>query len=139
MSTCTTFPNRAGGHPDNDEVLARELQAAGIEAVVLPVSTRSEVKTHVVGRLADQWSFTRAWYYWVAEGPGLPVELAEQLHAQHGHVVRVDGFAGGICPRERYKGRGVGHYHVDTVEGLKALADAIQAGCNSHSTSAQPA
>jgi hypothetical protein len=54
------------------------------------------------------------------------VEAAERLHATHGTQVRVDGHCGCPSPREWFKGFGVGHYHVDTPAGLKALADAIR-------------
>lgn len=72
------------------------------------------------------WQFERAWYYWRASGPGLPVEIAERLHAKHGQVVRVGGHCGCPSPREWYKGFGVGLYHIDTQDGLNALADALR-------------
>ncbi len=84
-----------------------------------------EVPSHAVGTLST-WTFKRAWYYYVAEGPGLPVEVAEQLHEKHGNAVRVAGHCGCPSPREWYKGFGVGLYHVDTQEGLNALAVALR-------------
>jgi hypothetical protein len=72
------------------------------------------------------WHFTRAWYYWSAEGPGIPCDIAEKLHATHGKQVRVAGHCGCPSPSEWFKGFAVGSYHIDTPEGLKALADVIR-------------
>lgn len=102
-----------------------ELRDAGIEVFKFPFSIRGEVPAKIVGSLS-MWSFERAWYYWRAKGPGLPVEVAERLHASYGTVVRVDGHCGCPSPREWFKGFGVGSYHVDSPDGLKALADAIR-------------
>lgn len=104
----------------------KELNAAGIRAIVMNGDApNSEVPGYVFGSLS-MWSFRRAWVYWVAEGPGIPVETAELLHATHGSSVRVAGHCGCPSPREWYKGFGVGSYHVDSQEGLNALADAIR-------------
>jgi len=120
------FPNKAGDHPDTDAILTRELESAGIKAEVLPFRlTDREVKTSVIGHL-HSWEFQRAWYYWVCKGPGIPVEVAEKLHAVHGHSVRVDGHCGCPSPREWFKGLGCGHYHVDDQDGLNALAATIR-------------
>lgn len=132
------FPNLARRHRDLlpeaaavvvAEVTAitdAELIAAGIEVseIRFPVSMSGEVPTQTLGSLS-MWSFQRAWYYWRASGPGLPVEVAEKLHATHGREVRVDGHCMCPSPRDWYKGFGVGSYHVDSPAGLKALADAI--------------
>jgi hypothetical protein len=48
------------------------------------------------------------------------------LNDEYGRQVRANGFAGGMNPWRRFEGLGVGLYHVDTQEGLKALADAIK-------------
>lgn len=121
------FPNKAGDHTDTDEVLAEELEAAGIEVVRMAWLREhsGEVKTSVRGSLHG-WSFERAWYYWVCQGPGIEVEAAERLHTRHGKTVRVDGDCGCPSPRERFKGLACGRYHVDDEDGLKALADTIR-------------
>lgn len=131
------FPNKAGDHADTDDILRAELKAAGIptvqEAEGQPPEyladffrrTSGEVKTSVMGNLHG-WSFKRAWYYWMAEGPGIDVDTAEALHATHGRSVRVAGHCGCPSPSEWFKGLGCGNYHVDSPEGLKALADAIK-------------
>jgi hypothetical protein len=132
------FPNRAGAHADTDDILRAELKAAGIptmqEAEGKPPefmadllrSTSGEVKTSVIGCLHG-WTFKRAWYYWMCSGPGIEVAAAERLHAEHGRTVRVGGHCGCPSPREWFKGLACGHYHVDSPEGLKALADTIKA------------
>ena len=125
------FPNLARSPNPPIEVIAEvtataeeELKAAGIN-IIVRFSLYGEVPSHAYGSLS-MWGFERAWYYWVAKGPGLPVEVAERLHATHGRQVRVNGHCGCPSPREWFKGFGVGSYHVDTPEGLRALADAIR-------------
>ena len=136
------FPNKAGDHADTDDILTAELQAAGIPTLdeiaqketgrglspsfknMLRNDNR-EVKSSVRGALHG-WTFLRAWEYWVAEGPGIPVEAAEELHRTHGKEARVDGDAGCPSPRAVFHGLGCGMYHIDTPEGLKALADTIK-------------
>ena len=128
------FLNKAGDHADTDAIL----KAAGIfnmlehdniapdSVLVEHFRERSgEVKTSVKG-LLHGWVFERAWYYWRATGPGIELEAAMALHATHGNVVRVDGHCGCPSPLERYEGLACGSYHVDTPEGLKALADTIR-------------
>jgi hypothetical protein len=131
------FPNKAGDHADTDDILRAELKGAGIPTMQeaegkppeycakLMRDMSGEVKTSVMGVLHG-WTFKRAWYYWMAEGPGIEVEAAEALHATHGQQVRVAGHCGCPSPREWYKGLGCGDYHVDTPDGLKALADTIK-------------
>lgn len=129
------FPNRAGDHPDNDAILRSELKAAGIktfqEDAGVPEDqfqwireTSGEVKTSVMGTIHG-WTFKRAWYYWVAEGPGLDFKRAMNLWEYHGKEARVSGDCGCRSPLLWYKGLAAGHYHVDTPDGLIALARAI--------------
>lgn len=120
--------NQAGPRsPEKDAELVAELEAAGITPVKMSLDiSRSDVQTGVFGHVENSWAFYRFWYYWSAEGPGIPVEAAEALHNAHGQAVRVDGHCGCPHPREHFKGLGVGRYHVDTAEGLKALADTIK-------------
>lgn len=123
--TKTGFKNKAGDHADTDEILKAELEAAGIFPLKLSFKPSGEVQTHIVGYLGP-WKFERAWYYWMVKGPGIPPVEAEKLHAEFGQEVRVDGHCGCPSPLEWYKGFAVPHYHVDTQEGLKALADVIR-------------
>ncbi len=99
-----------------------ELDAARINVHSWPQVLSGEVPSKVVGGLSG-WHFERRWYYWVAEGPGIPPDIAERLHATHGQEVRVEGHCGCPSPREWRKGFAIGSYHVDTQEGLNALAD----------------
>jgi hypothetical protein len=129
-----TFPNLARNEPFTDvdisEVTAiceAELKAAGINADwKWPASmlSKTEVPNLILGSI-NLWGFERAWYYWIARGPGIPSDLAEKLHTDHGREVRVDGHCGCPSPKEWFRGFAVGHYHVDTPKGLKALADLI--------------
>ena len=122
-----SFPNRAG-QTDTDDAIAFELEDAGIEVHRLELlrKTSGEVKTSVRGELHG-WSFTRAWRYWIAEGPGIELAAADALYAAHPETVRIDGHCGCPSPREWFKGLAVGHYHVDSPAGLKGLADTIKA------------
>lgn len=127
------FPNRARHEydPETDKILAAELDAAGIthkpeeESTIRLITKRSEVETGIMG-FWNGWKFERAWTYWVCTGPGIPLKEAELLHAKFGKVVRVDGHCGCPSPREWFHGLGCGHYHVDTQEGLNALAATIK-------------
>lgn len=124
--TRTRFPNKAGKHADTDDVLAAELEKAGITIERHEMfRNQGEVSTAVVGTLHG-WLFKRAWYYWTAEGPGIELAAAEALHEQHGNSVRVDGHCGCPSPREWFKGLACGNYHVDDQEGLNALAETIR-------------
>ena len=105
----------------------RELEFAGVDVFDLPggITTHGEVKIKLLGKI-DSWLFTRSWRYWVAEGPGLPLEYAVPLDNKWGHDVRVLGDA--TCRGAIFWGKGhpINLYHVDTREGLKELADAIR-------------
>jgi len=123
-STIGGFPNYAG-RSDVDEELAAELAAAGIPCGRHAFLARDgQVRTSVIGVLHG-WSFRRAWCYWICKGPGIEVEAAEQLHRSFGREVRVEGHCGCPSPREWFKGLACGHYHVDTLRGLAALATTI--------------
>lgn len=121
------FPNMAG-HEDPDAILIAELEAAGIchYSAEWLRKDKSEVKAGVRGMLDPSgWGFHRAWYYWVADGPGIPPEDAQKLYDEFGAEVRIQGHCG--CPGPGYcMGFAVGSYHADTPRGLKALADTIK-------------
>ncbi len=120
------FPNYAGSaSADMDAAIADELKQAGIEVHTLPGPAKGEVKTVIIGSL-HKWYFGRAWRYWVCDGPGIEVETAERLHKEFGRVVRVGGHCGCPSPREWFGGLACGIYHVDSQEGLNALAATIR-------------
>ena len=112
--------------PQLDEDCRLELEEAGIPSVLYDaLRSEGEVPSATIGNLHG-WTFHRAWYYWVAKGPGIPPEPAMRLHESHGKEVRVEGHCGCPSPLEWNKGFATGSYHVDTQEGLKALADCIK-------------
>ncbi len=115
------------GRADIDDLLVEELTSAGITVNKMPEIARNygEMETIILGDLCG-WSFRREWIYWVADGPGIALEPATKLHEAHGTEVRVNGHCGCPSPLEQFNGFAVGKYHVDTVEGLKALADTIR-------------
>lgn len=123
------FPNMAGV-PDCDDILAAELEAAGISVYRLTIfkDGKREVDTEIIGQVGKghvSWGFTRAWYYWIAKGPGIPPDYAWKLHRTYGRDARVDGHCG--CPSPGYKeGFAIHLYHIDTPAGLRALADTIK-------------
>ncbi len=129
----TVFPNLARRTRDRDawdEVDAKvsdELLAAGINRIDLGDAWRrqTEVPTKYAGELCG-WGFKRSWYYWIADGPGVPPDVAETFHVTWGTQVRVDGDCGCPSPLERFKGFAVGCYHIDTVDGLAAFAELLR-------------
>ena len=109
---------------DND--VRRELEEANIEVLSFEyLRKQGEVPTSIMGTLGP-WTFKRAWRYWVANGPGMPPKEAEELYEKFGKVVRVGGSCVCPSPKEQYKGFGVDCYHIDTQEGLNALAATIR-------------
>ena len=108
---------------DCDVYIRAELLLADITAVAVGRTT-CEVPYSVIGRHRG-WTFTRAWYYWVCRadpGKALPSKSAKTLSDRYHKEIWIDGHCG--CPEfdETQHGPAVGLYHVDTVEGLRALA-----------------
>jgi hypothetical protein len=107
-----------------DTDIRRELMGAGITAETVE-RVSSEVPYSLVGRLGD-WTFERAWYYWMAstpEGMGVPEAEAEGLNQKWRREVRVAGFASGTEVGDWLSNQGtVDSYHIDTPEGLSAFA-----------------
>lgn len=122
-----TYCKNYAGVEGCDDALIEELELAGIDFFRLPVKMSTEVPTCIMGEIEGTgWCFERAWTYWMAKGPGIPLEDAMILHKNYGDVVRVAGHCGCPSPLEWYKGFGCGSYHIDTIRGLKALADTIK-------------
>ena len=131
------FPNRAGDHPGNDEILLEELRRAGIptleESCGKPQGTYAdlirnqsgEVKTGIEGHLHG-WTFKRAWYYWVVKGPGLSIDDAMMLWRKRGKEIRANGDCACRSPFTWNKGFATRDYHIDTQEGLRIFADYIK-------------
>lgn len=62
-----------------DASIGDELEAAGVEIIETDEPSQGEVAARLTGKLGA-FTFTRAWYYWVVNGP-LPVTVAEELYA----------------------------------------------------------
>ena len=106
----------------------KELEQAGI--AVEPHQFRGEVPSGVFGTL-NGWTFERAWRYWIAAGPALPMDAAMDLYDRVGRQARAGGHGDGLSPEEW----GSDRYHCDTPRSLSMLAGAIrsvvaQAGAN---------
>jgi hypothetical protein len=128
----TVFRNMACSPlPDNfvsvDRAVVAELTEAGIKPAGPHEWLRRnrEVPAGYMGELCG-WQFQRAWYYWIATGPGVPPDRAEEFHREWGTQVRVDGHCGCPSPLEWCHGFAVGCYHIDTAEGLRAFADLLR-------------
>jgi hypothetical protein len=130
----TMFPNLARHPHASDEVkqfvdenVVAELTAAGIkpEGPAEWLRDNKEVPAAYIGSLC-MWSFHRAWYYWIANGPGIPADRAEEFHKTWGTQCRVDGHCGCPSPLEWRHGFAVGMYHIDTQEGLNAFAQLLK-------------
>ena len=113
----------AAGDKYCDSYLKSELEKAGIDVVESKTPQRGEVPATISGKLKG-WEFTRAWYYWIASGEKIPESLAIALNDKFGKEVRIYGYAGGL-PSSRAIG-GVDGYHIDTQDGLNALANIIR-------------
>ena len=126
------------GETKADLHILRELSDAGIE-IVEGEKSRGEVPYTLTGKLAD-WNFNRAWTYWMAGAEeGLPLEVATELHNReyaekgerqpetYGQAVRVAGHCGCPPPKEWLNSDGrIDSYHIDSQEGLNALASSIR-------------
>mgnify|MGYP007100154505 FL=1 len=121
----------AAGDVNCDVYIRQELEAANIPVTEMEIlRSKGEVPSAIIGIL-DGWTFRRAWYYWVAQSDRsvLLFNFADPLHEKYSEAVRVDGHCGCPAPREYLKEPwciGVNLYHVDSQEGLIALADAIR-------------
>ena len=126
MNKKTFFPNMAGSQC-KPELIEKELIEAGIKVYIFPrLTENSEVDCGFQGVIefkGGYWEFKRAWYYWVAKGPGIPPKEAMELHNEFGKVVRVNGNCGCPPPSEAFA---TDSYHIDTQEGLNAFAKLIK-------------
>lgn len=129
----TKLPNLARRPEDKsswafvDNQACNELIVAGINRVGPHnwLRYRGEVPFAYIGELC-KWSFERYWYYWVAKGPGIPPDIAEEFHKTWGQQVRVDGHCGCPSPLEWCEGFAVGCYHIDNLDGLTAFAELLR-------------
>jgi len=97
------------GNKDCDRIMRDELEKARIDVVEGPRS-ESEVAATITGELAG-WTFTRAWYYWIASGGALPIEVARELYADP--IGRTDIRVGGHCACPSPDEYGATYYDAD--------------------------
>jgi len=124
------------GDANCDIDIVKELELAGIPYHRFGTKMGGEVPSHIVGFL-NGWKFERAWYYWVAKGDDnlLLFEHAEPLHEKFGSEVRVSGHCGCPSPKKWFDKPyhiGVSFYHIDSQDGLNALAAAIKDQAGGH-------
>jgi hypothetical protein len=109
------------------EIVRRELTEAGIKVNEMDLFLKScgEVPTSIIGTQC-MWNFQRAWYYWVAKGPGIPVDRVEEFDKQWGKEVRANGDCGCRGPLFWNEGFSTGSYHIDSQEGLNAFVKMLK-------------
>ena len=125
------------GHPKATELIAIELQKAGIPIEMLDVPYGEPRAT--LGGSIGKFIFRRAWVYWTVSVEG-GAEMSES-HARQindaprdsqdatkysggdtwGGVIRVDGFSGGTSVSGP-----VDSWHIDTPDGLAYFADRLR-------------
>jgi hypothetical protein len=93
------------GDPNCDRSITDELQAVGVPRVTGEKSGH-EVNASVTGKLGP-FKFSRAWYYWVVEGP-TPLHVAEELYKNP--IGRTEVRCGGHCGCPAPADYGVTHY-----------------------------
>lgn len=143
--------NLACSRPTPDDLLMvnqqveEELWQASIPLVPAPVPSRAEVPASVHGELKVGWytfTFVRGWVYWMVScNPELNVAQARAVDSMPydgarshysgdagslGDVVRVNGFAGGHEPLYWEHTKTVGHWHVDTQDGLTQFVKVLK-------------
>jgi len=109
-----------------------ELARAGINVIGGPPPPTRDVEVCRVEGALLGFTFRRAWYYWMVSGM-MPLEVARRLwdDPEGKRSVRVGGHCGCPSPDEygAYNVDGkmvVLGYHVDTVDGLRLLVEAIR-------------
>lgn len=103
------------GNKDCDRAIRIELTRCGID-IVEGERSQHEVAASVTGRLGA-FTFRRAWYYWVVEGP-MPLDVALKLYANP--VGKLDIRCGGHygCPSPEEYGA-----HYFDAEGRELFSD----------------
>ena len=84
-----------------DIFIKDELMRCGID-IIEGERAKGEVAASISGKLKD-FTFHRAWYYWIVEGL-LPLHVAQELYADEvGKTdIRVDGHCGCPAPEKHY-------------------------------------
>jgi len=119
------------GHTESDKFIKKELEKANISFEHIETPS-GECGYTIIGKLKN-WTFTRAWYYWIAitdENNAIPLPIAiemynkkypdemfdhDQSFGKYGNSIRTGGHCG--CPSpEEYDMTYC--YHIDSQEGL---------------------
>lgn len=111
------------GNIASDAYVKLELDLAGIPAE--EGERYGEPGTCFKGKLGE-YTFKRAWYYWMVSGP-VPLDKAKIMYADEEgkKSVRVAGHCG-CPPPEDWAHKGfVNSYHIDTWQGLKLFVDTV--------------
>lgn len=122
------------GNKDCDVEIRRELTRCRIPIIEGERST-GEVPASLTGKLGE-FTFRRAWYYWVVTG-GVPLSVAQEMYDDPvgREDVRVDGHCGCPAPEGvafesdlvRLTKRAVVElYHIDSEIGLRLFVDTIR-------------
>lgn len=117
-------------HWECDDVVEAELLAAQIE-IVRDQPREGEVASSLRGRLGD-FTFERAWYYWVVKGR-VPIAQAWEIYFNGAGQknVRVSGHASSPAPTDWVETGDDGmefisSYHIDSQEGLNLFTFVIR-------------
>jgi len=89
------------GRKDCDEYIKDELERACISIITVPIS-EGEIRYTLKGSLGyGMITFSRAWYYWIAEGK-VPRSIAEEIysHPEGKKTVRIGGHCGCMAPND---------------------------------------
>jgi len=108
---------------------AHKLAKMGIHigSVCAGKSETEWINVYTVRAELYEWTFYRAWYYWVAETKNksyaVPKTFAQKLNEDKNNreEIRVEGFAGG-----RDVTRQVEFYHIDTPRGLNEFVKLLK-------------
>jgi hypothetical protein len=114
------------GNNNCDTFIKKELKLAGVPVVHVYFEHPHEVPFTVIGKLGD-FTFRRAWYYWVVNGP-VPMSVAIELYNNPigRKDIRVDGHCGCPAPDEWCHGSEfISLYHIDSQDGLNLFVESI--------------
>lgn len=115
------------GNKQCDKRIEKELHKADINIIRHAEPLSQEVPASLTGKLGDKFTFTRAWYYWVVNGP-VPLNIAEEMYENPNgrEDVRVMGHC--LCPPPSDWERDgfINIYHIDSQEGLNMFVQTLK-------------
>lgn len=119
------FPNCCDHGEELDTFLKSQLAQAGIKVHDSIVNLCSEVGTSITGTLGP-WMFRRGDCHWIAEGPGMPMEIADVIFQDKPEEICAGGLHPSTNPRHAFMGFCCPVYHVHTQEALTYFANKIR-------------